>query len=1066
MIDSFRSLLGNVTVKETNAEIVVSGIRAKDIIRDMNKFWKTTRISQNIFNTVSNNAFSFYKFFAPEIMYILENIKFYRNRWTSVRSINAIIEQMMENTWLKNTKPVDRNTVPGRLDFRRLANIKFTAKPYQMEYFENYSYRLNQYGLRGDLLAAGAGLGKAQPLDALIKVPGGWKQMGEINKGDIVTAWDGTPTEVTGVFPQGIKQTFTITFKDGRNVEACDEHLWRVYCYAWKRQAENPDGWKIINSKELFAYINMPAYKNRLYIQLCKPEDSKPTNLPIHPYNLGVILGDGCITQGTTTISKPDEELFDNFRINLPDSLILKRRDAITYAIVKKDSDNPLPGPGRGNEYATALIDLGLRGMNSCTKFIPDIYLHGSYQQRLELVQGLMDTDGTVGPGGTLSFSSSSCVMAKQLQYLVRSLGGTATLSLKYPHYTYLGERKEGNTNYVVVIRLPVPSIAFKLTRKKDLCNDDGQYTGDILKLKVTHVNVSDRVECQCISVSHPDHLYVTNDFVVTHNTFSYSAIAEMLAADLIIVFCPKAVLESVWVESVNEMFKTPQTIWHSGEPMEYTGQRWVLCHYDAMHKLNDLFENPRSYADKKIVTILDESHNMNDPNSARTIQYLSLVKMFNSNNNLMGSGTPVKALGSEIITLLRVTDPLFIPAVEAIFKKIYGKEASKGLDIIRHRLGLVSYKIEKSVVEDELLPPIMRPYPVKIPDGARFTLPAIRVMMEAFIKERAAYYKARRDEDLKFWDKCVKLARSQLKDKQATIQFDEYLYKVHLISRTPDPRFLGEQMKEANAFEKHTFEKLLPRDWVPRFRDVKSVIKYVNLKIQGEVLGRVVGGMRIEANVAMIPYINWVGIVESTAKKTIMFTSFVEAVEAAEAHTVKLGMKPLVVYGKTSSDLPNMVKRFDADPTLNPLLATYASLSTGVRLTIADTMILLNSPFRAYILEQAISRIYRLGQDSQTYVYQCVLDTGEVPNISTRSADILEWSQTQVESILGIKSPMVEGDVFVPTMEDLKPEDFDDNKLMYGVLSKAFEQYGIEIDFNEFIPKEPIKSIVPAWMR
>lgn len=1057
MIDNFRSLFGNVTVKETNTEIVVSGIRAKDIIRDMDKHWKTTRISQNIFNTVSGGSFSFDKFWAPEIMYILENIKYYRNRWTSIKAINAIIEAMMEHTWLRNTKPVDKTTVPGRLDFRKLSNLRLTAKPYQMEYFENYSYRLDQYNLRGDLIAAAAGSGKAQTLDSLIKVLGGWKRMGDIQVGDYVTAWDGTQTRVNGVYPQGKKQTFTISFKDGRTVEACDEHLWRVYAHDWKRNGG--DGWKIINSKELFAYMQMKAYKNRLYIQLCKSEDAPDQVYPIDPYNLGALLGDGGMSSNCVALTSGDPQLFEEFAKALPSNLTYVARDDITMGIVNKK--------GERNPYTSALRDMDLLGTTSETKFIPPSYLNGSTAQRVALLQGLMDTDGTIDEQGSLSFSSSSYRLAKDVQYLVRSLGGIAKLAMKETQFTYLGVKKIGLPSYRVSIRLPQQSIAFRLDRKLVRCNDENQYGGDILKLKVTHVNLSERVECQCISVEHPDHLYVTDNFVVTHNTYMACALAEMLNADLVIVFCPKSVLESVWVESINEMFKTPQTVWHSGSPMEYTGQRWVLCHYDAMGRLDEIFEDPKSYQDKKIVTILDESHHMNDPNAQRSLQYQALVKKFGSRDNIQGSGTPVKALGSELITLLRVEDPLFTPRVEAAFKKMYGKEASKGLDIIRHRLGLVSYKVEKGEIDSELLPPIMRAYPIRIPDGERFTLPAIRKVMEAFIRERAEYYKNRRPEDLKFWDQCVKTARSQLKSKQAAVEFDEYLYKVHLISRTPDPRFLGNEMKAANAFEKHIFEKLLPREWVPRFRDVKSVVKYVNLKIQGEVLGRVVGGMRIEANVAMIPHIDWVGIVESTLKKTIMFTSFIEAVDAAEAHTTRLGMKPLVVYGKTSGDLPAMVKRFESDAKLNPLLATYASLSTGVRLTMADTMILLNSPFRAYILEQAISRIYRLGQDSQTYVYQCVLDTGEIPNISTRSADILQWSQDQVAEIMGVKSPFVEGDVFEQVaMECFKENEFDDLVIMHRTLSKTFEKYDIEIDMKNFVYQLPEKPLLPAWMR
>lgn len=130
----------------------------------------------------------------------------------------------------------------------------------------------------------------------------------------------------------------------------------------------------------------------------------------------------------------------------------------------------------------------------------------------------------------------------------------------------------------------------------------------------------------------------------------------------------------------------------------------------------------------------------------------------------------------------------------------------------------------------------------------------------------------------------------------------------------------------------------------IHQFRDVKSAIKYPMLKIQGETLGRILGGKRIECHVAMVPHVDWVGIVESTEKKTIMFTSFVEALEASESHVRKLGMTPLTVYGKTSNELASIVKKFDQDPKLNPLLATYASLATAVRLTMADTMLILNS--------------------------------------------------------------------------------------------------------------------------
>lgn len=705
MFDSLRSVFGNVDVKETPKKIVVSGIRASDIIRDMNKFWKTTKITQNLFDTVSGGSFTFDKFFAPDVMYMLENIKYYRNRYTSIKAINSIREAMMTNTWLKNTLPVDPATTPGRLDFKRLQNMTFTAKPYQMEYFQNYTYRLDQYGLNGDLIAAAPGTGK----------------------------------------------------------------------------------------------------------------------------------------------------------------------------------------------------------------------------------------------------------------------------------------------------------------------------------------------------------------------TFMCSAIAEMINADLIFVFCPKIAVDTVWIDSINEMFKEKQTIWNSLDLGPYQGQRWVVCHYDQMSQVADMVRNTKNWQGKKVVTILDESHNFNDPNSARSTMYLGICGTLGSKNNIQASGTPVKALGAEIITLLRTVDPLFTLDVEARFKKMFGREASKGLDIIKQRMGLVSFKIEKK--ELDLQPPIMRAYPIKIPNGERFTLPEIKKVMIAFIKEREKYYRERLPSDQKFWDQCVMTARAAIRTKEEKLQFDEYLHLVHLISKTPDPRYLGEEMKRANAYEKNVFEKLLPRAMIERFRDVKSVIKYVRLKIQGEVLGRVVGGMRIEAHVAMVPHIDWVGVTENTEKKTIAFTTFVECVEEAEQVCSKLKLKPATVYGKNSNELAATVKRFDEDKQLNPLIATYASLSTAVRLTMADTMVLINSPFRGYILEQAVSRIFRMGQDSQTYVYQCTLDTGDVPNISTRSADILEWSQQQVAAIMGIEAPFVEGDTFGASLEAVDPAavNYDENEWFYSRLARIYDHTGITIAKEQF---EMPKQLTPAWLR
>lgn len=1059
-----RSLFRGLTVEERGDEIIVDGVDGNSIVRDINKHWKTTRITKNFFTSMSRRRLSFYKFFAPEFTYLLDGISQYRNRFTSIKMINELKSKMYTDTWLRD---VDREGLKGRLDFNRLKNMTFTPEDYQMAYFKDYDLRLNRYNLKGDLMDASTGTGKAQPLDSMIKVPGGWRRMGDIQVGDSVIAWDGTTTKVNGVFPQGRKQTFTITFADGRTVEACDEHLWRVYHVDWRRY-RGGDGWRILTTMELFGYMQMKAISNRLYVQLCESEDSPEADLPIHPYNMGVILGDGGVSSGTVDISCSDSEVIERFGRHLPNNLKTIDRDGVTHSVIRtkkaRRTKNKQP------HYLNHLRDLELMGCKAETKFIPEIYLKASTEQRWELLRGLMDTDGYVDSYSSMEYSTSSYRLAKDFQYLVRSLGGVAKITSKIPYYTYKGVRKAGQVSYWIHMRLKQPSLAFHLSRKKERCNDEGQYTGETLRLKVKHVNLSDRVECQCISIEHPDHLYITDDFIVTHNTFMGTALAEMLAGELIVIIVPKETLELVWIPSIDEMYRTKQSVWSSRVVKEYNGERFVICHYEALGKLLEQFKaNPKYYQGKEIVTIVDECHNLNDVNSQRTQTYLELVRLLDSNNNILSSGTPVKAMGVELITMLRVVDPLFTPNVERAFRAMYGHTASKGLDIIKFRMGLVSYRIEKSVLELEK--PLLHEHPIKIPNGKDYTLPAIKEVMREYIKERLEYYKRRKSEDESFWREVINIHSNALRSSRERDLFKEYMRCLKLVIACPG--FYGavkDEIKFTNLYEKRNIEPTLPRTHIKRFRDVKSVIKYVDLKIQGECLGNVLGRKRIECHVDMAPYVDWVGIIESTTKKTIMFTSFVEALTASGAHLMKIGLKPLSVYGANKNEMVSTVAHFEKDPKANPLLATYASLSTGVRLVMADTIILLNSPFRQYILDQAVARAYRKGQDSRVMVYKVTLDTGDVPNISTRSDDILQWSAEQVAAMLGIQNTL-------ETAETIAVEDFkfdmvlkdipDEETLMMRSINGLTDPLNETFSKEHFMVPETInQSHVPVYLR
>lgn len=387
------------------------------------------------------------------------------------------------------------------------------------------------------------GGGKMQPLDSLVKVPGSWKRMGDIQVGDMVTAVDGTPTRVDGVFPKGLQPIYRVTFADGRSTEAGADHLWKIF----EAKGEVEKRWRVVDTLEVKRLAEKP--QPRVYIPLCESEQSADISLPMDPYTLGALLGDGGWTTSRLSFTKSDPSVLEDIRSALPKGMKITSHNQLEHSLVNESF-------GGGNPYLKILRELELVKTPSWEKFIPEIYFDGSTQQRLALLQGLMDTDGTVNnpatSGAAPSFCSTSQRLALGVAYLVRSLGGIAKISLRQPSFTYKGIKKEGRMAYVVNIRFKKPSDLFRLPRKKERCNDNGQYT-DILKLRVVSVEYIGEKEAQCISVEHPEHLYITDHFIVTHNTFCAATALSRIGQRVAIVV--KADYIEKWMEDMVKLF-------------------------------------------------------------------------------------------------------------------------------------------------------------------------------------------------------------------------------------------------------------------------------------------------------------------------------------------------------------------------------------------------------------------------------------------------------------------------------------------------------------------------------
>lgn len=368
------------------------------------------------------------------------------------------------------------------------------------------------------------GGGKAIIFNSLVCTPYGFRKIQDLKAGDIITGLDGGMQRVLYNSYQGFKECVRLKFIDGDYVDCCVEHLWTIrrsnYCSKKRSMYKLPleADWKVWTTEMIVNHIDKQKGKKQpqhISVPICKPVRFTVAHRGYKPqipaYFLGVIIGDGCITDSmscSAEVCNPDNEIFD--RISELGFDPYSTRDvgcAIKYRYKDSRIDEDL-------EY------FGLNGKHSYEKFIPDYYKTASVDDRFELLRGLMDTDGTTDGRGHCSFTTTSERLANDVKYLVNSLGGLATITKGKSGYKDAdGNLVECRDSYDIYIRMEDSERMFHVKRKKERCTP---YNGGIsvYSRKIVGYERLGMMECCCIAVSNYDSLYLTNGFVATHNSF------------------------------------------------------------------------------------------------------------------------------------------------------------------------------------------------------------------------------------------------------------------------------------------------------------------------------------------------------------------------------------------------------------------------------------------------------------------------------------------------------------------------------------------------------------------
>ncbi len=392
----------------------------------------------------------------------------------------------------------------------------------------------NNSDMRTHVLVFGStGAGKALRKKELVHTPTGWKKNEDLKVGDLVSTPFGL-SSIVGVYPQGELELYKITFEDGRVIEVSGDHLWEIHHKEWNKK-EIAEGVlaraKVMNTESLLQELSKNKVNQNYYVILSNEVEKPEVDLPIHPYVLGALLGDGSINNRNIRFSTSDDFIINKLNQLMPDDCVFnklksnKKYDYNLQFTAEYKNSGKLPN----GEYVKKSIfknlqKLDLIGLYSYNKFIPSIYKNSSIEQRYQILQGLMDTDGSAYKG-RVDFSTSSKELAQDVCEIINSLGGIAKIKERQTSYTYKNEKKLGKISYRVYIRISEPHKLFSLKRKMEQVQTY-QYK-DTLKLKVLSVEKTNRKEdCQCIKIADKRGLFITKDYIVTHNTETLLSLA------------------------------------------------------------------------------------------------------------------------------------------------------------------------------------------------------------------------------------------------------------------------------------------------------------------------------------------------------------------------------------------------------------------------------------------------------------------------------------------------------------------------------------------------------------
>lgn len=802
------------------------------------------------------------------------------------------------------------------------------------------------------LLGDEPGLGKAEFVENRVFTPTGRKRIGELVVGDFVIGSNGKPTRVLGVFPQGLKQLYRVEFNDHTSVLVCAEHLWRVDNRNINARGDrNPS--HILSTDQLMnkngrttfrgtGYNSRKTYTVKTYLKdksgnkwqipIVKPiQFDASEKLPMDPYFLGLLLGDGCLRRHSITISSAEEEILESIRKSLPKGIELVKSSGYDYRISQssmRSGGRPTP-----NVITDVVKRLGLYKASSHTKFIPDIYKYSSVENRIAILQGLMDTDGYVckEPGAKHHNSTEYCSVSKQLAQdvaeIVHSLGGIARLSSKETSYKKNNERINCSIAYRLNIKLGSGMNPFRLKRKAEKYRTPEKYG---VARYIKSIEPAFKGEAVCIKVEASDQLYVTENAIVTHNTCQALLTINMRPdARSVIVVCP-SILKYNWLREAR--------MWLVGEIVVYVYESKKIRYYKGrmtphnkqtvLHIINyDILEKfmPRLMQAKADYVLFDESHYAKNFEARRTKLSMQLCRP--SKYKLFITGTPIYNKPKDLFVALNAIDPVTFgdfplfgqrycnpKKIRVKGRTIVTYDGSSNLDELKLilRSNYMVRRMKKDVLKD-------------LPDKLKDVIVLNEESLQAIVnkeKKLVGNFKAERDK--------LRQEMERIRTAGGDVQ-EEYKSRVKKLNE--------DRMRSIGEIAKVRHELALKK--------VPYVIEFVSELLNNS---------------------------EDINSKLCLFAHHKDVIVALEKGLKKY--KPVVITGETKdTDRQKFIHLFQNTDQSRIFIGSMAATGVGITLTASNTVVFAELDWTPAVVLQAEDRTHRIGQKNTVWVYHIVAD-------------------------------------------------------------------------------------------